>query len=50
MVARITKTPCSGSRNVSIDLDMFHHLCLLANGDTHQAKEEENVEDGAPST
>ena len=50
MVARITKTPYSGSRNVSIDLDMFHHLCLLANGNAHQAKEEENVEKGAPSS
>lgn len=50
-LGRITKAPQSVSRKVSIDLDMFHNLCLLAYGDIHMDEaEEENVGQDAPSS
>lgn len=39
-MARIVKAPYSVGRKVSIDLDMFHNLCLLAYGEVHRAKED----------
>lgn len=47
-MARIVKAPYSVGRKVSIDLDMFHNLCLLAYGEVHRAKED--VGNDAPSS
>ena len=49
-MARIMKAPCSVSRKVSIDTDMFHNLCLLAYGESLVYQTEENVENDAPSS
>ena len=49
-MARIMKAPCSVSRKVSIDTDMFHNLCLLAYGESLVYQTEENVVNDAPSS